>query len=356
MTSALLSAIMSALPIAGGNYQPYVTNLPSGSNAFQRVMSFATPNLGGRAPNVLPNYMNAARDVVASNSHQTKEREVNLSYPFEPSSQVATVNEIRSYAERTGDLIKGCAMIHHITFVARKPTHRGVLVPTSLPALNIALRQENAPNYNSALDLLNTWSKCGVLVNINQDHTNPAASINATGRFTIKTSGRTYTLPNYWLAATPQSSKMHMTQRMGCHLWLILKPVPVYSVTNKETRKTMYMPAQQANIFEEDDEKAASKLPRAPIATEIQGRGRTYRWQFVPYISNTKKPCDMTHMVEGGKVGTCIYIGVLMRALNGVQLSDSAYARDAKVAAGLIDDKDFLVAEQSLPRAEVLLC
>lgn len=79
-------------------------------------------------------------------------------------------------------------------------------------------------------------------------------------------------------------------------------------------------------------------------------------WQWLPVITRGEKPSIKDLIGAGGVVGSVIHVGTLQRPLQGIDRPDRSYYQDAQYVAGLESSDEYVVAEQSLPCAEVLLC
>jgi hypothetical protein len=79
-------------------------------------------------------------------------------------------------------------------------------------------------------------------------------------------------------------------------------------------------------------------------------------WQWLPVITSGEKPSTKDLIGAGGVVGSVIHVGTLQRPLQGIDRPDRSYYQDAHYVAGLESSEEYVVAEQSLPCAEVVLC
>lgn len=330
--------------------------------AFNNIGGLGRTGYSHVGGNILP-HLNPTS--IVANMDATQERKVNHPLIYNAASQVKSIYDVKGHANLDGDRLMGHMRMGHFTFCGRRPNDaQGVVVPTSLPALNIALREAGNPlndiTVTNARQVLRTWVPIGCAQALTLARNDPsrtqALSANS---FTYMSHGRVYNIPNYWLGAQDDDSQ-YMCNHIGAHLWLKLIKVKGTRKFDTMRREDVFQTKPRKFMDVPNDPAKPVEYPVPMEAPKTRDPAEALVWQFVPFITNSAKAPDSFELtVNDGQrayIGTAFQVGKLARPLQGIESRNSSYLRDGRVVAGLDDDAYFDVAENRLPKAEVLLC
>lgn len=335
-------------------------NAPSPLAGVARVQNAGPMLLNGQqAPAALPTWVTGTdRGIYTPDSHSTNQGEITDSYNYDPGAQLSDINAIPITKEAYGRgfRLHGMARRDHLCFVSMDPNENtNAIVPTSLPALNVALRVPDNPlnALDNAQKVLKKWRLMGVTVNLDHNAGKPDWR-NRMARTTIKVNGDVHNLPLYW-AATPQTKgNGTMEDKFGHHLWLRLTKVKqdsgllsadslelsrrAQAANNQETladhKQNVMQDIDFVELSDDDDEPPASGRNGA------QSSASDYCWQFVPYMSPTSSPpVDVCKFTDQGDmfVEGSVYVGTLTRVLTRGGYRTESYGNAARIVSGLRD-------------------